>query len=70
MISHWAVCIQGVCYELGVGDKKKGEPPFLYRPIPEQEWRYSRQVMNGEQPEYVGEMTMPYTPEDIHKVGE
>ena len=73
--AHWAVCFQGVCiqgvyYELRRGDKKKGEPKFLYEPIPEQEWRKTRGYANREEPILVGYMNRPYTPHVIHEVGE
>lgn len=67
IFAHWAVCIQSVCYELRAGDKKNGEPKFLYKSIREQEWRKSRQY-EGE-PKHVGNMIMPYTPEVINEVG-
>lgn len=70
IFAHWAVCIQGVCYELRGGDKKKGEPKFLYKPIPEQEWRKTRGYVNREEPTLVGYMNRPYGPNVIHEVGE
>lgn len=69
IFAHWAVCIQGICYELRAGDKKKGEQKFLYKPMPEQEWRDTRKYENRE-PQYVGYMTRPYTPWEIDLVGE
>lgn len=62
MFAHWAVCIQGVCYELT--GKHEG-----YQWKLEQDWRKTRQLQD-QQPEHVGYMTMPYTPAIIHKVGE
>ncbi|KAF2469612.1 uncharacterized protein BDR25DRAFT_304344 [Lindgomyces ingoldianus] len=65
IFAHWAVCIQGICYELRGGDKKKGEPKFLYKSISEQEWRETRQYKDREEPKHVGYMIRPYTPEVI-----
>lgn len=62
IFAHWAVCIQGVCYEL-TGEREG------YRSRPEQDWRRMRHLQDQE-PTHVGYMTMPYTPEEIDKVGE
>ena len=70
MFAHWAICIQGVCYEVTQGDKKKGEPKYLYKWTPEQEWRESRPYKDRVTREHVGMMTKPYTPEKIDEIGE
>ncbi len=69
IFAHWAVCIQGVCYELRGGIKKNGEPKFLYKPTPEQEWRNTRKYEGREDAKHVGYMTAPYPPWVIHEVG-
>ncbi len=68
--SHWALCIQGLCYELRKGNKKKGEPKFLYVRSSEQDWREARDYDNPEGPKRVGSMTETYHPDVVDEVGE
>lgn len=70
IFAHWAVCIQGICYEVAQGDKKKGEPKYLYKSTPEREWIKSRPYADRLTRKLVGNMTKPYTRETIDKKGE
>ncbi|KAI9886618.1 MAG: hypothetical protein M1823_001597 [Watsoniomyces obsoletus] len=67
LFSHWAICIQGMCYELRAGVTKKGEPTFLYTSTPEQEWRQTRGYA-GQEIKLVGYMAKPYPSWVIHQV--
>jgi hypothetical protein len=68
IFAHWAVCIQGICYELRAGNKKAGEPKFLYAPVPEQRWREVRNYQNRE-PQFAGYTVQAYTQGEVHEVG-
>lgn len=70
--AHWAVCIQGICYELRARDEKKepNEAKYLYKWTHEKEWRDTRHVKDDERPEHLGYMTRPYKPNQVHDVGE
>ncbi len=68
IIAHWAVCIQGVCYEVRRADKSKGERDHLYQSIPEQEWIKKRNPR--QERKHVGYMAMPFEPWLIDYVGE
>jgi hypothetical protein len=73
VFGHWAVCIQGNCYEIIKGEKgykKRGEQKFHYNLVPELEWINKKGHGKAKGPVHVGYMTVPYTKETIHQVGE
>lgn len=70
--AHWAVCIQGICYELRARDENKepNEAKYLYKWTYEKEWRDTRHVKDDEGQVHLGYLTRPYEPKQVHDVGE
>jgi len=70
IVSHWAVCIDDICYELRGGVKKNGEKEsFVYKPIPKDDWKAQRKYPADDTPTWLGYTSGPYSRDLIHEVG-
>lgn len=77
VISHWAICIQGQCYELKKNNdknKSKTDPKYVIRSLPEQEWKDMKRVKENNRPyhkvpEPIGYTSRPFSIETIKYIG-
>jgi hypothetical protein len=73
VFAHWAICIQGVCYEVRKArPNEPKKPKHLYAPTPLQAW-LARKHEEGRTPEFfpepMGYMYKAYSQDVIHRVG-
>lgn len=70
VIGHWAVCIDGVCYELTRGDKARNEPKYQPKFTDEDEWiRMKNKEGRDVVKELAGKMASPYSRETLEATG-
>ncbi len=71
IFAHWAICIDGRCYELTRNDarnKKKKEPKYIMRSLEEQEWIFLKQSEHrGREKQLAGYTS--FSTEQIYHVG-
>lgn len=68
-IGHWAVCVQGQCYELAKNrdnDKKKKDPKYKVNWLPEDVWKAGRQPCKKSDP--IGYTERPWPPQTIQYI--
>ncbi|KAI2617142.1 hypothetical protein GGR54DRAFT_215253 [Hypoxylon sp. NC1633] len=68
-IGHWAVCIQGQCYEVTRNtDENKGkkDPKYIMRPIPVEEWTKERTPFKRDGP--IGFTARPWPSATIERI--
>ena len=72
MVAHWAVCIQGRCYELTRNTTRtKNEAKYNIKFTDEQEWTRAKEEENRVcERARAGTMFMPYPRETIERLGE
>jgi hypothetical protein len=68
IVAHWALCINGMVFELGQTGQKK--PRYAYKRTPEPEFAYKRRrqgkdIMYGR----IGSLALTYTVDQIHAIG-
>lgn len=71
IFAHWAICIQGRCYELVRNTTRtKDEPEYNVRFSSEQEWEQRKEDEHRVlRKRYAGKLSMPYPRETIEEVG-
>lgn len=70
-IGHWAICIEGRCYELAKNrdkDKKKKDPKYKVNYLSEDAWTKGRQPCKKSDP--IGYTARPWPPQTIEYICE